>query len=91
MLTALTAIGLVAIVGLAVRIGTTDAAEKAWGRIAVERRLLGERRRALDEHEVALSHERSELWRQSQILRATHTEDCPECGRRRERGERSAS
>lgn len=78
------------LIGLAVRIGTTAAVDNAWNRIAAQRQLLRERRRALDEREVALSHERMELLRrETKILRAT--EDCPDCGRRRQRDERSAS
>lgn len=80
MLVTLAVAALVALVGIAVRIGDLQAKQDGWDRIAAERRRLAERRRALDELEVELYE------RECQLLRAANPGTCPVCELRRRRG-----
>ena len=49
MLVSLAAVAVALLIGLAVRIGSLQAKQEGWDRIAAERRELAEFRRALDE------------------------------------------
>jgi hypothetical protein len=80
MLVALAAVAVIALVGLAVRIGGLQAKQEGWDRIAAERRRLAELRRALDERAAELYQLESEL------VRAAGSAACPVCALRKERG-----
>lgn len=84
MLVAVAVLAVVVLVGLAVRIGDLLAKQEAWDRIAIQRRRLAEKARALDEREVALSE-----W-ECELIRAAEPGTCPRCGLRWKRGEGSA-
>lgn len=84
MLVAVAVLALIALIGLAVLVGGSQAKEDAWDRIALQRRSLAERSRALDEREVALYQ-----W-ECDLIRAARPGTCPRCGLRGQPGEGAA-
>jgi len=80
MLVSLAAVAVALLIGLAVRIGSLQAKQEGWDRIAAERRELAEFRRALDELAAELYQ------RESELVRAAESAGCPVCALRKQRG-----